>query len=130
MDSKTDLSELDQLDFSELQSWCARVGSREGGILQMTAGDLGRRIIPGEAKYTAPEMSDLSKASPFEGKFLSDLIYAFILAAYVMDTSAPNILPKEVDITKTPLFLMTTGNTQLKSRKELRWSVFSTRCMS
>ncbi len=33
--------------------------------------------IPGEVKYTAPEISDLSKASTSKGKFLSDPKYAF-----------------------------------------------------
>ena len=64
--------------------------------------------IPGEVKYTAPEISDLSKASTCKGKFLSDPTFAFTLEAYANGTPAPKILPKEVDITQAATFLLKT----------------------
>ncbi len=43
-------------------------------------------------------MSDLSKDSTVNGKFLSEPRFVFTLEAYANDTHTPNILPKEVDI--------------------------------
>jgi hypothetical protein len=84
-----------------------------------------------------------------KGKFLSDPKYAFTLEAYanLHTSSYYDKLPKEVDIAQAVPFLLTTpdfvktevvkdysnnivapatdcttGNTQLKSRKGLRWS--------
>jgi hypothetical protein len=41
------------------------------------------------------------------GKFLSEPRFAFTLETYANDTPAPNILPKEVDITQAASFLLT-----------------------
>jgi hypothetical protein len=43
----------------------------------------------------------------YKGKFLSDPKYDFKLEAYANDTPAPNILPEEVDIAQSALFLLT-----------------------
>ena len=45
----------------------------------------------------SPEISDLCKASTFQGKFVSDPNFAFTLEAYANGTPAPNILPKEAN---------------------------------
>ena len=87
---------------------CPRLLEKEGlhQAAEVGIGDDG--YIPGEVKYTAPEISDLSKASTCKGKFLSDPTFAFTLEAYANGTPAPKILPKEVDITQAATFLLKT----------------------
>ena len=59
------------------------------------------------SSYDTPEISDFSKVSTLKGKFLSDPTFAFTLEVYANGASAPNILPKEVDIAQTDPFLLT-----------------------
>lgn len=90
-----------------INRWTSKNKGREQLSIEWELGIGDDGYIPGEVKYTAPEISDLSKASTSKGKFLSDPKYAFLLEAYANGTPAPNILPKEVDMAQAAPFLLT-----------------------
>ena len=78
-----------------------------GCIIEWELGIGNDGYVGGEVTYDVPEISDLSKVSNVNGKFLSESSFAFTLEAYANDTPAPNILPKEVDLAQAAPFLLT-----------------------
>ncbi len=81
--------------------------SKREGIEQLSieweldSGDDG--YIDGQVTYAETEVSDLSKPSASEGKFLTDTQYDFTLEPYVNGTPAPTLVTKEVDMAVTAL---------------------------
>jgi hypothetical protein len=84
--------------------------SKRAGIEQLSiewelgSGDDG--YIAGQVTYAEPEVSDLSKPSASNGKFLTDAQYAFTLEPYVNGTPAPTLVTKEVDMALAAPFLL------------------------
>ena len=72
-----------------ISKWVSKSKGREQLSIEWELGIWDGGYIAGEIKYAAPERSDLSKASPLKGKFLSDPKFAFTLETYANDTPAP-----------------------------------------
>jgi hypothetical protein len=72
-----------------ISKWVSKSKGREQLSIEWELGIRDGGYNAGEIKYDAPERSDLSKASPLKGKFLSDPKFAFTLETYANDTPAP-----------------------------------------
>ena len=77
--------------------WVSNSRGREQLSIQWELGIRDDGYVPGQVKYTTPEISDLCKVFTLKGKFLSDPKFAFTLKTYANDTPVPNILPKEAN---------------------------------